>query len=336
MRGFKILAAVVAAALLFAVPAWSQVMPRFDRMREVTAPNTDDWIAVVDGVIPYKMTVANFLKTQAVTTLTATTFTGTNIDAGASGTAGTVDIFPGTASKGKIAITASNNAGDTTTTIVNASQAGARTYTIPDAGGAADFVMNAGAQTIAGVKTFTSPLATTSGIGAAAGTGVAATSEQGDGIIHKTVLTFTNVTVALTDVAGQVAYMGIKVYDFPEGALVVQGAVSDLDVTKSSAGVNDDWDGDFALGSATAGADNDLTSTEIDILTKTSTPQAVAGVTTANGANASIAFLNGAGTAKDCYLNVLVDDADHDVNGTPCNLIFNGTVTLVWINCGDY
>jgi hypothetical protein len=64
-----------------------------------------------------------------------------NIDAGSSGAAGTVDIFPSTASKGKIAITAANSAGDTTTTIVNASQGGARTYTIPDAGGAASFAM---------------------------------------------------------------------------------------------------------------------------------------------------------------------------------------------------
>lgn len=77
-----------------------------------------------------------------------------NIDAGASGTAGSVDVFPATAAKGKVSITAADSAGDTTTTIVNASQAGARTYTIPDAGAAASFVMTEGAQTVNGVKTF--------------------------------------------------------------------------------------------------------------------------------------------------------------------------------------
>ena len=41
----------------------------------------------------------------------------TNIDAGASGTAGTVDIFPTTASTGKMAFVAASNAGDTTTTL---------------------------------------------------------------------------------------------------------------------------------------------------------------------------------------------------------------------------
>lgn len=88
----------------------------------------------------------------------------TNLDAGASGTAGTVDVFPTTAAKGKIAITAADSAGDTTTTIVNASQAAARTYTIPDAGASASFVMTEGAQTIAGAKSLTGRLTTTDGV----------------------------------------------------------------------------------------------------------------------------------------------------------------------------
>lgn len=77
-----------------------------------------------------------------------------NLDAGASGTAGTVDVFPSTASKGKLQFAAADSAGDTTTTVTNASQAGARTYTIPDAGASASFAMTEGAQTINGVKTF--------------------------------------------------------------------------------------------------------------------------------------------------------------------------------------
>ncbi len=64
-----------------------------------------------------------------------------NLDAGASGTAGTVDIFPTTASKGKTAITATDNSGNTTTTINTAAQAGARTYTVPDAGASCSFLM---------------------------------------------------------------------------------------------------------------------------------------------------------------------------------------------------
>lgn len=70
--------------------------------------------------------------------------TVTNLDAGASGTAGSLDVFPTTASKGKLTVSAADSAGDTTTTITNASQAGARTYTIPDAGASGKFVMAGG------------------------------------------------------------------------------------------------------------------------------------------------------------------------------------------------
>lgn len=77
-----------------------------------------------------------------------------NLDVGSSGVAGTLDIFPPTATSGKIQIAAANSAADYTTTITNASQAGARTYTIPDAGASASFVMTEGAQTVNGVKTF--------------------------------------------------------------------------------------------------------------------------------------------------------------------------------------
>ena len=82
------------------------------------------------------------------------TVPGGDIDLGASGTAGTVDIFPTTAAKGKLRFSATDSTGDTTTTITNAAQAGAVTYTIPDAVAAANFVMSEGAATINGVKTF--------------------------------------------------------------------------------------------------------------------------------------------------------------------------------------
>lgn len=93
-------------------------------------------------------------------------FDAVNFDAGASGTAGSVDIFPSTASKGKVALTAADSAGDTTTTIVNASQSGARTYTIPDAGASASFVMTEGSQTVNGTKTIAALVTTNLDAGA--------------------------------------------------------------------------------------------------------------------------------------------------------------------------
>lgn len=89
--------------------------------------------------------------------LTTSSVSQTNVVGGASGTAGSLQVYPTTAAKGKTSITAADNAGNTTTTIRTAEQSGARIYTVPDAGGNTEFVMAAGAQTIAGVKTFSDP-----------------------------------------------------------------------------------------------------------------------------------------------------------------------------------
>lgn len=177
----------------------------------------------------------------------------------------------------------------------------------------------------------------TVGNGAVAGSS-ATVAEYNIGVMHKTVITFTNRTFALTDNAGVVAYVGSKIYDLPEGAILFLGATTDIDLTKSSAGVNDDWDGDYSVGTVTASNNNSLSSTEQNIIPTTPTPQAVSGVTTANGQSTATenAVVNGTATASDVYLNFLVDDADQDVTGTACNLIVNGTVTIFWINLGDY
>ena len=162
--------------------------------------------------------------------------------------------------------------------------------------------------------------------------------EQGVGAIRKTVFTFVNVACALTDVAGVVAYVGKQIYDWPAGYILFHGAVMDLALTKSSAGVNADWDGDVGLGTVTASNNSTLASTEQDLVPTTATPQAVAGVTTADGQSTSteaLKILDGHTAAKDIFLNLLVDDADQDVTTTPCNLIVNGTIEVTWSNLGD-
>lgn len=87
--------------------------------------------------------------------------TATNLDAGASGTAGSVDVFPTTASKGKVAITKTANTNDDTTSFVFGAHAAARTITVPDPGAAANVLMTTG--------TATATTATTSEISKVAG-----------------------------------------------------------------------------------------------------------------------------------------------------------------------
>lgn len=65
----------------------------------------------------------------------------TNLDAGASGTAGTVDVFPTTASKGKLQITCTDQTGDTTVTLTAGAAAAARAYTIADPLASCQFLM---------------------------------------------------------------------------------------------------------------------------------------------------------------------------------------------------
>lgn len=65
---------------------------------------------------------------------------GGDIDAGLSGTAGSVDIFPTTASKGKLAITCTDQTGDTTVSLIVGAMAAARTITLRDPGAAASIL----------------------------------------------------------------------------------------------------------------------------------------------------------------------------------------------------
>lgn len=84
-------------------------------------------------------------------------------------------IFPVTASKGSLLVTATANTGDDVLTLTNAAQGQATTVTIPDGGqAAANFVLSEGAATVNGVKTFGSMPIIPSTTKAAAG------SVQGD------------------------------------------------------------------------------------------------------------------------------------------------------------
>lgn len=170
--------------------------------------------------------------------------------------------------------------------------------------------------------------------GLPAGTGVAQTQEANGAV--KTVLTFTNTPLPLIDTAATVARCALKVFDFPAGSIYIFGATANIALTKSAAGVDADWQGDFGVGTAAAAADATLSSTEQNIIPTTETPAATSGATAAKGRSTAALILDGTTTAVDVYLNVLVDDGDQDVTTTPTNLIANGTITLLWANMGDY
>ncbi len=240
----------------------------------------------------------------------------------------------------------------------------------------------------------------TTGSGTKAGTGVTQESYS-VGQLHVERLTFVNTPIVLADNAGVVAYGGLKVFDFPVGLITIFGATLDLALTKSSAGVNDTWDGDIAVGTVTAtNAAAPMLTTQANIIPNTATPQAVGGVTTGDAVSVvaapaaltdsssgtddgtiealpnptdapasadalredlvavhwpilrnwaasfsarinslaagmsggMMAVLDGTSAGPDMYINVKVDDADHDVTGTAANIILNGTMMFIWAN----
>lgn len=84
------------------------------------------------------VSVGGTLDVTGVTTLANAV--ATNLDLGASGTAGSLDIFPTTASKGKLAITVTDQTGDTTVSLAIGAMAAARTITLRDPGAAASLL----------------------------------------------------------------------------------------------------------------------------------------------------------------------------------------------------
>lgn len=74
------------------------------------------------------------ITSATITTVTATDVNTTDADAGASGTAGTVDVFPSTASKGKLILSCVDQDGDTTVTLTPAAMGQASVVSIPDPG----------------------------------------------------------------------------------------------------------------------------------------------------------------------------------------------------------
>lgn len=175
----------------------------------------------------------------------------------------------------------------------------------------------------------------TSGVGAKNGATVTA-SELSNGVLCRTTLTLTNTPITVTDA---LAYASTKLYDFPAGRILVLGTTASLAFAVTSARastINANAAMDWALGTDPA-TNVTLANAMVDLLPKQDkTLDGVnAAYTTAQGAAlAASAQFDGTSTAKDMYLNVsFPTTTEIDADGTMTVL---GTVTVTWINLGDY
>jgi len=164
---------------------------------------------------------------------------------------------------------------------------------------------------------------------------VSAVHEQ-FGPICKTVLTLNNVAQTVTN---GTEYQSTQIYDFPAGRLLVLGVTASLQQKTTSAlasTINASVTGAISLGTAAA-SNVALTSTMADLLPSTAfTSSATVNVagTAVGAALAASAHFDGTSTAKDLYLNTAyATTTDVDGNGTQT---ISGTITITWINLGDY
>jgi hypothetical protein len=156
--------------------------------------------------------------------------------------------------------------------------------------------------------------------------------------VQKTVLTFAAITHTFTD--GSDEGESQLLYTFPEGRVYILGAAIDAAVTNNAgyeASANDIWYG--AIGTAAAGDDGDLTSTEADIIAKTT-------FDTASGedghheweadmtAGADTVF-DGTATAVSLYFNAAAADTSIKTGNATAGIQAGGTLTIYWVLLGD-
>lgn len=184
------------------------------------------------------------------------------------------------------------------------------------------------------------------GIPAALGNGTGngstvAVSEQGNGVVHKTVLTLTATPLTSVSVTTGNGVGGFKVYDFPEGRILVLGCMSDISLAVAAAKQADFTDntpeGDIGIGSLLPANADALGTDATDDDYGTATAFTMAAFAAANvkiPSEASLQF-DGTTTAKELIVNLLVDAADID-DDTTTEVEATGTITIHWINLGDF
>ena len=136
---------------------------------------------------------------------------------------------------------------------------------------------------------------------------------------------------------GTNGFGGVKIFDFDEGRVLIHGVVTDLTVEFATNKVADTGGINLALGTATAIVTTGAiahTSTRADLTANIEVDPWVSTLTNSfQGELAASAQFDGTTTAKDMYLNLLVDSGD--ITGTPTGTV-NGTIIVTYSILGDY
>jgi hypothetical protein len=170
----------------------------------------------------------------------------------------------------------------------------------------------------------------------AAVSGVASSVATEDQVI-KRVITFSCTGANDIDLDDGADGNGVKIFDFEEGSYTILGALIDstaISSTNFNASANDLYY--LSVGTAAAAnGDADLTSTEANIIPKT-TIDTVSGMgSQTNAFDAVLAAplnIDGTATASDIYVNASIAATANTAANT---VAVNGTITLFYVKHGD-
>lgn len=162
-------------------------------------------------------------------------------------------------------------------------------------------------------------------------TGVSVT-HVGNGAVRQSTFTLTAVSVVCANGgAGTNAWGSAKLWDWPEGRVLVHGVVCDTLITIDSATLDVADGGSVAIGTA-AVSDGDLgDATDIDLCAEISVDPITNAV---HGQLSAAAQFDGTATAKDMYFNMNI--SSNDILTEIATNTVSGTVKVTWSLLGDY
>lgn len=160
------------------------------------------------------------------------------------------------------------------------------------------------------------------------------TAKYVPGPIQRVILTLTALPVTVANATG--ASFGSKqILDFAQGRVRIEGGIANLTFTWTGESIVATGSGDFSFGT-TATADATLATTDVDLMASTAMLDPfVAGVGTGAGSFVKDTEFDGTATAKDAYLNIIIDDADVS-DGDTDTVLVSGTIILDVAFSGDY
>ena len=169
--------------------------------------------------------------------------------------------------------------------------------------------------------------------GATLGSGTGAVTINYLSASNQTIITFTSYSMTITDHTTNGAHGALKIIDFPEGMININGIVGDVDIASVTGGVSATAVLDIGMGTTTTVVTSaTLGTTNVDEVAKVDVTLS-GGAKTADFLNTTLQLKDGHSTAADAWLCVAIEDESCSGNGT---IILNGTITITWTNLGDY